>query len=197
MIEGEGNLEAKLPTIWTNGKAKVGRVREEKRREEKRREEREEERRKKKEERRKKRRREEEKKKEERRKKRRKKKKEEKKRRRKKRRREEEKKRRREEEKKRRSEKIREDQRRSEKIRQDQTGSEKRKSRKKEDVGARKGRKVEKHYVFPMICKSRLAQAAGAEPSGQMRDEKVQAVVARSTFSSQKCKKLAVSEHFL
>jgi len=41
-----------------------------------------------------------------------------------------------------------------------------------------------------MICgsggsKSRLAQAAGAEPSGQMRDEKLHAVVARSTFRSQ------------
>ena len=38
-----------------------------------------------------------------------------------------------------------------------------------------------------MICgsggsKSRLAKAAGAEPAGQMRDEKVHAVVARSTF---------------
>jgi len=34
----EGNLEVKLPTIWTDGKAEVGRVREEKRREEKKRE---------------------------------------------------------------------------------------------------------------------------------------------------------------
>ena len=53
--------------------------------------------------------------------------------------------------------------------------SKKRKSQKKEDPGARKGRKVAKHYVFPMICgsegsKSRLAKAAGAEPAGQMRD---------------------------
>jgi hypothetical protein len=68
--------------------------------------------------------------------------------------------------------------------------SEKRKSPKKEDPGARKGRKVAKHCVFPMICgsegsKSRLAKAAGAEPSGQMRDEKLHAVVARSTFPSQ------------
>ena len=51
----------------------------------------------------------------------------------------------------------------------------------------RKGRKVAKHGVFPMICgsggsKRRLAKAAGAEPSGQMRDEKMHAVVARSTF---------------
>ena len=33
--------------------------------------------------------------------------------------------------------------------------------------------------------KSRLAKAAGAEPAGQMRDEKLHAVVARSTFRSQ------------
>ena len=31
----EGNLEVKLPTVWTVGKAEVGRVREEKRRREK------------------------------------------------------------------------------------------------------------------------------------------------------------------
>ena len=31
--------------------------------------------------------------------------------------------------------------------------------------------------------KSRLAKAAGAEPAGQMRDEKLHAVVARSTFA--------------
>jgi len=35
----EGNLEVKLPTIWTDGKAEVGRVREEKRKEEERRSE--------------------------------------------------------------------------------------------------------------------------------------------------------------
>ena len=66
----------------------------------------------------------------------------------------------------------------------------KRKSQKKEDPGARKSRKVPKHCVFPMICvsggsTSRLAKAAGAEPAGQMRDEKLHAVVARSTFRSQ------------
>ena len=54
----------------------------------------------------------------------------------------------------------------------------------------RKGRKVTKHCVFPMIwgsggSKSRLVKAAGAEPAGQMRDEKLHAVVARSTFASQ------------
>ena len=45
-----------------------------------------------------------------------------------------------------------------------------------------------------MICgsggsKSRLAKAAGAEPAAQMRDEKLHAVVARSTFRSQNCTK--------
>jgi len=79
--------------------------------------------------------------------------------------------------------------------------SKKRKSQKKEDPGARKGRKVAKHSVFPMICgsagsKSRLAKAAGAEPCGQMRDEKLHAVVARSTFASEEAKSTARSEHF-
>ena len=74
----EGRLEVKLSAIWTDGRAEVGRVREEKRR------------------------------------------------------------------------KIREE-----------------KEQKKEDVSARKGRKVAIHSVFPMICgsrgsKSRLAKAAGA-----------------------------------
>ena len=35
----EGSLEVKLPTIWTDGKAEMGRVREDKRREEERRSE--------------------------------------------------------------------------------------------------------------------------------------------------------------
>ena len=56
---------------------------------------------------------------------------------------------------------------RSEKIRDGE-------SQKKEDAGARKGREVAKHCVFPVFCgsggsKSRLAKAAGAETSGQMR----------------------------
>jgi len=115
----ERSFEVKLPTRWTDGKAEVGRVREEKGREEKRREE---ERRKKKEERRK---------------------------------------------------KIRE---------------EKRKGQRKEDAGAQKGRKAAIYCVFPMIRGSGglnhcgLAKAAGAEPSSQMRDEELHAVVARSTF---------------
>ena len=54
---------------------------------------------------------------------------------------------------------------------------------------------------FPMIwgsggSKSRLAKAAGAEPAGQMRDEKLHAVVAQSTFPSEKVQKTSASEHF-
>ena len=45
--------------------------------------------------------------------------------------------------------------------------------------------------------KSRLAKTAGAEPAGQMRDEKLHAVVARSTFASEKAKSTSRSEHFL
>ena len=52
-----------------------------------------------------------------------------------------------------------------------------------------------------MICgsggsKSRLAKAAGAEPAGQMRDEKLHAVVARSTFASQNVQNTPASDHF-
>ena len=52
-----------------------------------------------------------------------------------------------------------------------------------------------------MICgsggsKSRLAKAAGAEPSGQMRDEKLHAVVARSTFPSQNAQNTSAPDRF-
>ena len=55
--------------------------------------------------------------------------------------------------------------------RKEERRSGKRTHQKKEDAGAGKGRKVARHCVFPMICdsggsKSRLAKAAGAEPSG-------------------------------
>ena len=57
------------------------------------------------------------------------------------------------------------------------------------------------HDVFPMIwgsggSKSRLAKAAGAEPAGQMRDEKLHAVVARSTFPSQNVQHTRGADHF-
>ena len=76
-------------------------------------------------------------------------------------------------------------------------GREKRKIRRKEDGDARKGRKVAKHCVFPMICgsggsKSRLA----AEPAGQISDEKLHAVVARSRFPSQNVQNTSAPDHF-
>ena len=82
-----------------------------------------------------------------------------------------------------------------EKRRVEESRSEKRKSQKKEDAGARRGRKVAKHCVFPMICgsggsKSRLAKAAGAEPAGQ------HAVVARSTLRSQNVQSTPGPDHF-
>ena len=89
---------------------------------------------------------------------------------------------------------VSEEKARSEKIRDGE-------SQKKEDAGARKGREVAIHCVFPLICgsggsKSNLAKAAGAEPAGQMRDEKLDAVVARSTFVSRKAKNTSRSDHF-
>ena len=88
-----------------------------------------------------------------------------------------------------------------EKRRVEERRSEKRKSQKKEDADARKGRKVAKQCAFPMICgsggsKSRLAKTAGAEPSGQMRDEKLHAVVARSTCRNQNVQNTPFSDHF-
>ena len=44
--------------------------------------------------------------------------------------------------------------------------------------------------------KSRLAKAAGAEPAGQMRDEKLHAVVAQSTFASQNVQNTPGADHF-
>ena len=61
--------------------------------------------------------------------------------------------------------------------------SEKRKNQKLEDIGVQKGRKVTKH-------------CAGAEPSGQMRDEKLHTVVARSTFRSQNVQNTPGPDHF-
>ena len=89
---------------------------------------------------------------------------------------------------------VRTEKSRSEKIRDGE-------SQKKEDAGARKGKEVAIHCVAPMIwgsggSKSNLAKAAGAEPAGQMRDEELHAVVARSTFPSQKCQKPTASDHF-
>jgi len=81
----------------------------------------------------------------------------------------------------------------SERRRAEERRSEKRKSEKKKRCQVReKVGKSRNSVFFPMMCgsggsKSRLTKAAGAEePCGQMRDEKLHAVVARSTFASQK-----------
>ena len=84
---------------------------------------------------------------------------------------------------------------------QSQRGEKSEDKRSEEDAGVRKGRKVAKHCVFSMFCgsggsKSRLAKAAGAETSGEMRNEKLHAVVARSRFWSEKVQNTWVSEHF-
>ena len=91
-------------------------------------------------------------------------------------------------------------QRREEKKKENQRRESQRKSE-KEDAGARKSKKVAKHSVFSMIygpggSKSRLAKAAGAEPSGQMRDAKLHDSVTRGTFRSQNAQKTSVAEHF-
>ena len=77
---------------------------------------------------------------------------------------------------------------------------EEKKKDQKEKV-SEEGRKVAKHCVFPMIwgsggSKSRIAKAAGAEPAGQMRNDKLHAVAARSTFPSQNLQNTPGSERF-
>ena len=94
-----------------------------------------------------------------------------------------------------------EEEKRRRKKKKEERRSEKRKRQKKQDQGVGKGRKVAKNSVFPMFwgsgrSKSRLAKAAGAEPTGQMRDEKLHAVVARSRFRSQNSKSTSCREHF-
>ena len=76
-----------------------------------------------------------------------------------------------------------------------------RERQKKEDTLARTVRKVENRYVFPMACglvasKSRLAKAAGAEPCGQRRNEKLHAAVARSALASQNVQNTPCSDNF-
>ena len=84
-----------------------------------------------------------------------------------------------------------EEQRGEEKKKEDQRRE---RMRRKKMQAREKGRKVAKHCVLPMICdsggsKSRLAKAEGVEPSGEMREEKLHAVVARCTFRSQSAQK--------
>ena len=65
-----------------------------------------------------------------------------------------------------------------------------------EKVGKSRNTLFFQWYVCSGGSKSRLAKAAGAEPSGQMRDEKLRAVVARSTFRSQNVQNTPASDHF-
>ena len=79
----------------------------------------------------------------------------------------------------------------SEKKREKEKEDQRRESQTREDPGARKGRKVANHYGFPMICgsrqsTSRLAKAAGAKPSGQMRDEKLHPLWREAHFEVKK-----------
>ena len=78
---------------------------------------------------------------------------------------------------------------------------EKKKEDQKRESLRRKKIQVCETVFFPMICgsggsKSRLAKAAGAEPCGQMNDEKLHAVVARSTFASQNAQSTPGADHF-
>ena len=77
---------------------------------------------------------------------------------------------------------VREEKRRRKKIK-------KGKSEKKEDPGARIGRKVAKHCVFPIFVapEGRKVGSLKRRVPGQMRDEKLHAAVARNAFPSQKC----------
>ena len=80
-------------------------------------------------------------------------------------------------------------------------GREKRKIRRKKMQMCEKVGKSRNTVFFPMIwgsggSKSRLAKAAGAEPAGQMRDENLHAVVARSTFPSQNVQNTRGSDNF-
>ena len=82
----------------------------------------------------------------------------------------------------------------SEKRREKERRSEKRKSQRKEGAGARKGRKA--NGCGSGGSRSRLAKAAGAEPSGQIRYEKLHAIVARNTCRSQNVQNALCSDHF-
>ena len=100
-----------------------------------------------------------------------------------------------------REEKRREGKGREEKRREEERRSKRESLRRKKIQVREKVGKSRNTVFFPMICgsggsKSRLAKAAGAEPCGQMRDEKLNAVVARSTFASKKAKSTSRSEHF-
>jgi hypothetical protein len=76
-----------------------------------------------------------------------------------------------------------------ERRRAEEERSEKRKSEKKEDAGVRKGRKVAIHCVVPMMCaEGRKVGSLKRQVRGEMRDEKLHAVVARRKIAREKTK---------
>ena len=85
----------------------------------------------------------------------------------------------------------------SERRRAKEERSEKIKSEKKEDAGARKGRKVAIHCVVPMMCaEGRKVGSLKRQVRGEMRDEKLHAVAARRKIAREKTKNTWHSEHF-
>ena len=94
----------------------------------------------------------------------------------------------------------RREEKRSEAKRSEEKRREEEEKRREEERREKVG-KSRNTLFSPMICgsggsKSRLAKAAGAEPAGQMRDEKLHAVVAPSTFPSQNVQNTPTSDHF-
>ena len=93
------------------------------------------------------------------------------------------------------------EEKRSEVKRREEERSSKRESLRRKKIQVReKVGKSRNNVFFPMVCgsggsKSKLAKAAGAEPAGQLGDEKLHAFVARSTFASEKDKNTSRSEH--
>ena len=95
----------------------------------------------------------------------------------------------------------------SEEKRREERRSEKREDQRRERVRSKKMKVCEKvgksrntmffQWFGSGGSKSRLAKAASAEPSGEVRNEKLHAVVARSTFPSQNVQSTSCSDHKL
>ena len=90
--------------------------------------------------------------------------------------------------------------RRGEKKKEDQRRDRGRRQKMQVRKKVAKSRNTVFFHVFPMICgsarsKSRLAKAAGAEPSGQMRDENCTRLWSEAHFEV-KMYKAPFSEHF-
>ena len=66
----------------------------------------------------------------------------------------------------------------------------------REKVGKSRNRVFLHCFVWLRGSKSRLSKVAGAEPAGQIKDEKLPAIVARSTFGGKKCQNTSSPEHF-